>query len=158
MRWGEFAAAEPVFAAEIRRSLEAGKHNYLATIREDGAPRISGTELNFSKDGADLWIGAMPASRKVRDLRRDPRLALHGQSAEPPDWTGDGKVAGTALPACEDHAKALLAEYGYPTDREGIVFLVDLTEAVITRVGEGGEHLEVTLWKQDRPLRTMQVS
>ena len=33
---------------------------------------------------------------KARDLRRDPRFALHSGSDEPDDWSGDAKLAGIA--------------------------------------------------------------
>lgn len=144
MRWSELAAAEPAFAADLRRLLSVGKHLYLATVREDGSPRISGAEVRFSADGADLWFGAMPASRKVRDLRHDPRFALHGRSEDPPG-------------RCGHRDAALLAESGFPGDREGAVFLADLTEAVITRLGSPPDHLDITLWKPGRDLRTMRV-
>jgi hypothetical protein len=157
MRWGEFAAEEPEFAAEVRRRLEARKHNYLATIRADGSPRIGGTEIAFSKDGADLWIGAMPKSRKVLDLLNDPRFALHGASDDPPVWDGDAKVAGTMIPASTDQARALLDEYGFPPDKNGMVFLADLSEAVLTRLGDPQDHLDISLWKAGAHLRTMRV-
>lgn len=157
MRWGEFAAAEPALAADVRRLLEAGNHLYLATIREDGAPRISGTEIHFSPDSAELWLGAMPRSRKALDLLRDPRFALHGRSEDPPDWSEDAKIAGTVVPACASHARALLDEAGFPADRDGAVFLVDMNEAVLTRLGDPPDHLDLTLWKPGKPPRTMRV-
>jgi len=45
----------------------------------------------------------MPASRKLADLERDPRLALHSPSVDPPAddarrWVGEAKIAGRALP------------------------------------------------------------
>jgi hypothetical protein len=40
----------------------------LATLRRDGSPRISGTEVEFT-DG-QVWLGMMPGSLKALDLRR----------------------------------------------------------------------------------------
>ena len=85
--WGEFAAAEPGLAERVKGRLEAGVHKTLATIRADGAPRISGNEAWFAGD--DLWFGSMPDSARARDLRRDPRFALHSASADPPGWAGE---------------------------------------------------------------------
>src|SRR5687767_8137277 len=90
--WTDFETAAPELAAEVRRHLDAHTHKTLATIRRDGSPRISGTESTF-KDG-ELWIGSMWEARKALDLRRDPRFALHSGSDDPPDWSGDAKVAG----------------------------------------------------------------
>jgi Pyridoxamine 5'-phosphate oxidase len=90
--WSEFEAAAPELAQAVRERLDAHTHKTLATIRRDGAPRISGTETAF-RDG-DLWIGSMWQARKAHDLRRDPRFALHSGSDEPSDWKGDAKLAG----------------------------------------------------------------
>src|SRR4028118_674644 len=57
-----------------------------------GAPRSGGMEGNAA-DG-ELWLGSMWRALKALDLRRDPRFALHSGSADPPDWTGDAKLAG----------------------------------------------------------------
>ena len=55
--WGEIEAAEPAFAAAVRGYFEVHAHLTLATLRRDGAPRISGSEAKFS-DG-ELWFGSM---------------------------------------------------------------------------------------------------
>ena len=93
--WQEFAADAPDLAAPVRARFQATKHHVLATLRRDGSPRVSGTEVQFH--GPDLTIGSMPGSVKGRDLRRDGRYALH---ANPGDGTmdgGDAKVSGTAV-------------------------------------------------------------
>ena len=90
--WTEFEAAAPALAETVRRRLEAHKHMTLATVRRDGAPRISGTEAAL-RDG-ELWIGSMWRAVKALDLQRDPRFALHTGSDDPPAWTGDAKLAG----------------------------------------------------------------
>src|SRR5262249_30087468 len=94
-RWSDFEAAAPALADEVRRRLDAHVHKTLATVRRDGSPRISGTEVRFA-DG-DLWIGSMWRARKALDLLRDPRFALHSGSDEPGSWTGDAKIAGAAI-------------------------------------------------------------
>jgi hypothetical protein len=81
-RWEDVAAAEPGFAARVRQEFEAHRHKRLATLRKDGSPRISGIEMDFA-DG-EVWLGVMPDSVKARDLRRDPRLAVHSASEDPP--------------------------------------------------------------------------
>src|SRR5215204_7074659 len=90
--WTEFAAAAPDLAERVRERLDAHKHKTIATLRSDGSPRISGTESEL-RDG-ELWIGSMWQALKARDLRRDPRFALHSGSDEPDDWKGDAKLAG----------------------------------------------------------------
>ena len=74
-RWCDIEAAEPELARAARDLFDRNKHKVLATLRRDGSPRLSGIETEFT-DG-EVWLGMMSDSRKARDLRRDPRLALH---------------------------------------------------------------------------------
>ena len=91
--WSEFSTAAPQLAERVAARLDAHTHKTIATIRADGAPRISGTETRI--DGGELWIGSMWRALKALDLQRDPRYALHSGSDDPPAWSGDAKVAGT---------------------------------------------------------------
>jgi hypothetical protein len=140
--WDEFAAAEPELAGRVRALLGARKHMTLATLRRDGAPRISGTEVEFS--GGELWLGMMPGSLKARDLRRDPRLALHGPQEDPPeetpqDWPGEAKLAGRAVEVSDPERLD-----------EPHRFRIDLTEVAFTRVDASGDHLVIESWHPDR--------
>jgi Recombinase len=84
--WSEFAAAEPAFAQRVLERFTLRKHSTVATLRHDGSPRISGTEVSF--DSGELSLGVMPGSVKALDLRRDARMALHA-----PTLGGKGYVA-----------------------------------------------------------------
>src|SRR3712207_463284 len=88
--WSHVEIEAPELAARARGFLDAYVHKTLATLRRDGSPRISGTEVKFV-DG-ELWLGSMWRSLKALDLQRDPRFALHSGSADPPNWTGDAKL------------------------------------------------------------------
>ena len=46
--WTEFEAAQPEFAARVRSLMTTRKHLTMATLRADGSPRISGTEVEFA--------------------------------------------------------------------------------------------------------------
>jgi hypothetical protein len=85
--WEDFLAEAPQLAAAVRRGFEAAKHHVLATLRRDGSPRVSGTEVDFR--GPDLVLGSMGGARKAADLRRDGRFALH---AHPGDDMDQGDV------------------------------------------------------------------
>src|SRR3972149_5161418 len=97
--WQEVVDAAPEFARAVRALFDAGRHKTLATLRKDGAPRISGIEVSF-KDG-EVWFGSMKDARKAVDLRRDPRLALHSPSpdpgADPLARPGDAQLARRTL-------------------------------------------------------------
>jgi hypothetical protein len=124
----------------------------LATLRRDGSPRLSGIEASFT-DG-ELWLGMMAGSRKALDLRRDPRLALHSASLDPPDdptaWTGDAKLNGRAV---EVEDPELLRKLGGGDQADGAhLFRVDVTELVHIRVGDPADHLVIDLWQEGKGL------
>ena len=109
--WSEFESAEPEFAARVKALMSSRKHLTIATLRRSGAPRISGSEVEFA-DG-QLRIGSMPDAVKVRDLQGDPRIAIHGPTEDPPPdhpagWVGEAKVAGTAREVDSGQRSALL--------------------------------------------------
>jgi hypothetical protein len=137
--WEEFEATEPEFAARVKALLTRRKHLTMATLRRDGSPRISGTEIDVG-DGV-LAIGSMPGAVKARDLRRDPRVAIHGPTEDPPAgnpaaWTGEAKIAG----------RAIEVEPAGPGDR----FLIDIQEAVMTHLNEAGDRLVIESWNEMR--------
>lgn len=93
--FADVESSEPEFAARVRAALDAHGHKILATLRRDGAPRVSGIEARMV-DG-ELFLAGMPRSVKFADLRRDPRMALHSGSDEPATFTADAKVSGRAV-------------------------------------------------------------
>jgi len=159
--WNEIESAAPELAARARAAFDAHRHKVLATLRRDGSPRISGIEASFT-DG-ELWLGMMPSSRKALDLRRDPRLALHSATEDPPDdptaWPGDAKLAGRAVEVADP---AMLARLGAGEEGDGAegggahLFRVDITELVHTRVGDPADHLVIDLWREGSGQRRME--
>lgn len=121
------------------------KHLTMATLRRDGSPRISGTELEFGDK--ELRIGSMTGAVKALDLRRDPRVAIHGPTEDPPadapsGWRGEAKIAGTAIEV--------------PSGGDAHHFHIDIREAVITRLNEAGNRLVVESWSPERGYRVME--
>jgi hypothetical protein len=139
--WREVEAEAPELAALARRFFDAHTHKTLATLRRDGSPRISGTEVNFA-DG-ELRIGSMWRAMKALDLRRDPRFAIHSGSDDPPNWKGDAKVAGRM----EE-----IPEPGATSHR----FRADIAELVVVRLGEPADHIVIEAWHAGRGI-TRQV-
>lgn len=141
--WAEFEAAEPKFAARVRRLMTARKHLTMATIRRDGSPRISGTEVEIV--GPDLIIGSPPGALKARDLERDPRVAIHGPTKDPEKsgrWRGEAKIAGRAIRA---------------RSKEGVrIFRIDISEVVITRLTPSNDRLVVEAWSPARGYREIE--
>lgn len=146
--WGEFAAAEPVFAERVLERFTVRKHSTLATLRRDGSPRISGTEVSFAS--GELSLGMMPGSLKGRDLQRDARLALHSPTEDPSEddpssWGGEAKIAGRGVEVTDPNQRG-----------EGNGFRVEITEVVLTRVGEPADHLVIESWHPGRGVERRQ--
>ena len=136
--WREIICEAPELAARAEAFFAAGRHKTLATLREDGSPRISGIELDV-RDG-QLWLGCMWQSVKALDLRRDPRCAVHSASVEPPAWSGDAKVAGRAEEVLDPELVEVVNGPGPPRSH---LFRLDVTELVVVRLGEPPDHLVV---------------
>ena len=151
--FSEFEAAAPALAAAVKERFTVRTHHTLATLRADGAPRISGTECRFA-DG-ELWIGSMWQALKARDLLRDPRYALHAGSDDPPGWTGDAKVAGVAE-AITDLETILKHNGEAANDGESHLFRLDVTEASTVHVDEAAKLLIVEVWTPDGGVRRIE--
>ena len=150
--WSEFEAAAPELAARVRERLDAHKHKTLATLRRDGGPRISGTETEI-KDG-ELWIGSMWDARKARDLRRDPRFALHSGSDEPDDWAGDAKLAGVVEEITDPERYREINEHGSPPGGSHL-FRLDLREVSTVGLDDARKQLVIDVWTPERGVRTI---
>lgn len=144
--WADFEAADPALAAAVREAFGIRKHATMATLRADGGPRISGTELEFT-DG-EVFLGMPADSRKALDLQRDPRVAVHSPTRDPlPDgsWAGEAKLSGTAVPA------TLPADYPPNSAR----WRIDISSAVATGLTDDRQQLRIRLWRPRRGTETM---
>ncbi|OQD52614.1 pyridoxamine 5'-phosphate oxidase [Streptomyces phaeoluteigriseus] len=152
VNWAAFAEAEPDLARVVEDRFGAFTHHVLATLRKDGSPRTSGLEVRFV--GGELWLGMMPGSLKVLDLRRDPRFSLQ---ANPGEGTGMGggdvRISGRAVEVEDGEARA-----GYVKEVEPPqpfhLFRTELTEVVRTCV-EDDTYLVAQVWKPGEPVRTL---
>jgi len=158
--WSEFESAAPPLAAAIKGRIEHHLHHVLGTLRLDGSPRLSGTEVRFH-DG-EMWLGCMPGSVKAKDLRRDPRYAIHSAPTDPDMVDGDAKLSGTVTEVSDpERVKAFLiaighgGERGDPDPATALAFTCDIGAATLTRVAV--DHLEVTTWTPARGLVTNDV-
>ncbi|MFG1603722.1 pyridoxamine 5'-phosphate oxidase family protein [Actinoplanes sp. NPDC049265] len=141
--WKAFEDEAGDLAAAIRGRFEAEKTHVLATVRRDGSPRVSGSEVGFH--GPDLSFGSMLGARKARDLQRDGRCAIHAHPGE----GGDAKVAGVAVELSGSEKAAHTTGDEPPGDFHA--FRLELTEAVLTAVE--GDELIVTLWRPGEGVR-----
>lgn len=138
---------DPELAAEVRAAFAVGTHCTMATLRGDGAPRISGTEVEF--EHGQVYLGSGNDARKTLDLQRDPRVAIHSPTRDPvseTEWAGEAKLNGVAV--------QVPAPGHYPPN--GLRFRIDLTSAVFTGLtDETPPRLRIRLWRPGRRVDTM---
>lgn len=139
-RWKDVALEAPDLTAVVRAVFAAGTGKTLATLRTDGSPRISALGCAF---GEDVTLGLVPGSATLRDVTRDPRVALHSPTLEPPSdarqWVGDAEIAG------------VLRESPRPEDGPpGGYFWLDVQEVVLTCLDAHGAGVVVTSWRAGR--------
>lgn len=158
--WDEVRASAPDLAGAAEALFDAHRHKMLATLRRDGSPRLSGIESFFAH--GDLWLGMMHGSRKAQDLQRDPRLALHSPSVDPPDdptaWAGDAKLSGRAEETTDAaRVQRVLVAAGQDEAAAGPLhlFRVEISEVTTVRVGDPADHLVIELWREGEGLRRM---
>jgi hypothetical protein len=142
--WKDVGLDAPGFALRVEEALTRNRHMTMATLRADGAPRISGTELEVT--AGELWLGSMARARKAIDLLRDPRVAVHGPTADPPDdakrWVGEAKVAGRAVEVAHDDSSHR--------------FRIDVEEVVFTHLNSAGDRLVVESWHPGRGVEVVE--
>ena len=151
--WREFEEAAPEFAQRVRALFDAHKHKTIATLRADGAPRISGIESDF-EDG-ELSFGSMLNARKGADLRRDPRFALHSATVDPVEgseaqWPGEAKIAGRAI------AAGPITEGADGEGPHGDLVRADIAEVVHTHLNDEATALVVEWWTPTHGLRRIE--
>lgn len=145
--WAEIEAEAPELATQARGFLDAHVHKTLATLRRDGSPRISGTEIQFA-DG-EVWFGSMWRAVKAIDLQRDPRFALHSGSGDPPEWSGDAKIAGRAVEIDDAARKAAMSGGDEPPGPYHL-FRADVSELVVVRLSDSRDKLVIESWHEGR--------
>jgi Pyridoxamine 5'-phosphate oxidase len=146
------------FAQLLEARFRWTKHHVIATLRKDGSPRVSGTEVHIF-DGV-WWLGSMPGSQKAADMRRDPRIAMHTapQPAEQAMSLGDAKIQAVAIDRTDtqdfDSVVAAMAANGSPSPPGQFdLFRLDIIESSVVRVD--GTELVITVWNPQHGVRTI---
>lgn len=154
MRWDQFEAACPEFAAEGRRRFTHDQLVLLGTNRRDGWPRISPCEVDLA--AGHLFLGMMWRSMKALDLRRDPRVIVHTVQCDREAASGDLKLYGRAVEIGE---RALRAAFRAaiktrinwaPEEPRFHLFALDVAWASFVKFG-GGQTIKT--WDPARGLR-----
>lgn len=153
--WSDVLTAAPELAARVQARFDAHGLALLATLRHDGAPRISGIEPLFAL--GELWLGMMPGSRKAADLLRDPRFALHSATVDKQVSAGDAKLGGRAVEVRDQaslagFAQAFEAHTGYAAGAGPFtLFRADVLE--VSMLQPAGDHLDIAWWRPGGPVQ-----
>jgi hypothetical protein len=139
--WHEIEKDAPEFARRVRSRFDAGTNKTSASLRRDGAPRVNASEMEFSSDG-EVTLGMMSDSMRLLDVRRDPRVAIHGPTFEPPtddpnSGPGDAKMSGQLI--------GIRPPADTPYQGAGF-FIWGITEVALTYVGTPAGHLVIESW------------
>ena len=155
--WGAFRTARPDLEAKGREFLyEYGVGlAFLATVRQDGGPRVHPICPVLVDD---RLYGLIVPGPKLNDLRRDPRYALHTETYPPPRQDDGFYMTGTAVEvrdaATQDRiATQFLAERGQKErwpgfdDQVMFEFLLDRCLLSITTPGDAFPGPQHTPWR-----------
>lgn len=140
MSWHRLARADPELAAFGKERLH-DQVAYLATIREDGSPRLHPVRPIVSD--SHLFIFMEPTSPKGHDLRRNGRYVLHctATGAEPwelHEFYVDGRATLVEDPTLRQSANE---NTSFPRDEHFILFELSVESAFSTVYGADGQPL-----------------
>jgi PPOX class probable F420-dependent enzyme len=84
---------------------------YLATLMADGSPQLTQTWVDT--DGRHVLINSAQGFQKIRNIERDPRVALTVSDPDEPRryYSVRGRVLGVTTEGARDHVEALSQRY-----------------------------------------------
>lgn len=84
---------------------------YLATTMPDGSPQL--TQLWVTTDGRHVVLNTVQGYQKLRNIERDPRVALTVSDPANPSayWALRGRVTGSTTDGGAEHIEALSQRY-----------------------------------------------
>lgn len=86
---------------------------YVATVNDDGSPQLAPTWVDVDAERGLILINTADGRRKVRNIRRDPRVAISSHDpAEPvPALIVRGTVVNVTTEDADDHIDFLSRKY-----------------------------------------------
>ena len=118
-----------------RELLESDAVAHVVTLDEDGGPQVTAAWIGI--DGDEIVFATLPDQRKLKNLRRDPRVALSVPSAKTNQWglLEYLVVYGTAR-VTEGGAAELLQRLAYTYIGPDVVFpnMPDPPPGFVTRI------------------------
>jgi hypothetical protein len=144
-RWAAFAAEAPALAAFGEDRFRAAPA-YLATVREDGVPRVHPVTPIVGAGG--LYLFMEPTSPKGRDLRVRGSFAMHTGVPDGEGTGGEFWIAGRAAPVEDPATRSAVTEVSsYTPDDRYVLFELDVREARCNAYGDVALP-ETTRWRE----------
>ena len=144
--WGEFAEARPEMAELLLKLLDWIPITYLATVREDGAPRVHPVCPIIA--GGRMFVATAATSPKRLDLVRDGRYAMHALPGKRDD---EFYVTGRAALVEDEASRGLVSETANHEVRpEDWIFEFDIEHAMTAyweKVGQPGTYPVRQFWR-----------
>ena len=103
-----------VFDDKLLALIAGNSLGVLATLKRDGRPQLSNVSYHFDARALNISVSITEPRAKTRNLRRDPRAALHVSSDD--GWAyavaeGDAVLTPPAADTGDDTVEALIALY-----------------------------------------------
>ena len=144
--WEAVCDEVPLLTQYVERRLNAHEHHVIATVKPDGSPRVSGTNVMIT-DGI-MWCGAMPGALRVQDLAIKPTCAIHSAPLHEklPEGEGDVRINAVARKLSLFEAKYVFKEkFDGTTDMmPGTYFELLIRNFSIVEVH--GDEMVITHW------------
>ncbi len=104
-------AMAPHLSTELMALLRAPSTCYLTTLMPDGSPQLTQTWVDT--DGEHILINSVVGYQKLRNIERDPRVAVAvSDPADPTRYiTIRGRVTATTTEGAADQIEALAQKY-----------------------------------------------
>jgi PPOX class probable F420-dependent enzyme len=103
-----------VFDDKLLALIAGNSLGVLATLKRDGRPQLSNVTYHFDKRALTISVSVTEPRAKTRNLRRDPRAALHVSSDD--GWAyavaeGDAVLTPPAADPHDDTVEGLITLY-----------------------------------------------
>lgn len=145
MSWKNLEDAAPELAAFGLNRFKVGVA-YLATVRQDGSPRVHPVTPIIGL--GHLFLFMEPTSPKGHDLRRDGRYALHSAVSDSEGTSGEFFIMGKAVFVDDFTRRSLAAQLAsYTPEDRYVLFELSITSAASTTYVEGKPVRQS--WKSD---------
>jgi hypothetical protein len=145
VRWADLERGAPRLGARARQLVVEPGVCLVATVRQDGSPRVSPVEPLLLE--GDLWLSMLWQSRKAADLLTDDRILVHSIVTSREGQPGEVKLRGRAVPVDDPGRRAryreAVAVLGWQPEEPWFhLFVVDLADVTsISYAGEGDQHV-----------------